>query len=358
MPLEASTKVRVLIIGFGYVAQHLISAMRDDERFEVSCGARSKKSVDVVKSVPLDVCDAESCAGALWATLPDVVVNTAAMSSPTQCEQDEALAMRTNCPTALLEACFAVVPDALFVQFSTDLVLEDGAGRRHADGGDSMSAIRAVIASSRPTNAYGRSKLAFEKALLAFPRVVLLRSSNALGPAAPFTNDGKFVQWLVGELESGNSVELYYDEIRSFVSIAQIVRGVVAAVDRFGLSYLPADNRADALAAATKPSETAFYEQEARRTYPPVWLHLNVGGPEPLSRVHVGRAIAHAAGLDHARIAAIPRPDNVVTPLDVALDSSAFASLLGVPLVPVRDALFQDFLRRGEEPDEPASPSE
>ena len=57
-----------------------------------------------------------------WATLPDVIVNCAAMSSPAACEREPAACEAVNCPVGLMECMYASVPDALFVHFSTDIV--------------------------------------------------------------------------------------------------------------------------------------------------------------------------------------------------------------------------------------------
>mmetsp|Transcript_27879 Transcript_27879/g.89910 ORF Transcript_27879/g.89910 Transcript_27879/m.89910 type:complete len:370 (+) Transcript_27879:48-1157(+) len=341
LPAVESRRVKVLVIGFGYVGQHLVSALEEDGRFDVASTTHGD----------MDVTSVESCAARLWSTLPDVLVNTAAVSSPKRCEEEPEVARRTNCPTELLEAAFAVVPDALFIQFSTDIVYGDRFGAPYADGGD--RAIEEAMERCEPENVYGSSKLAFEKRLLAWPRTIIFRCSNIIGPPTQ-SGVGKFAQWLEGELTKSSAekqqetqkktaVGLWFDEVRSFVSLTQILRGVVAAIDMFALAHVPAETeaRVEALAAAIKPSETAYYERDARKAYPPLFLHLNAGGPEALSRVHVGRLIAEAAGFDAlASITAVARPDlPYPSPLDVAMDSSNFEAILGVPLIPIRDAL-------------------
>jgi len=80
-------KLRVLVVGSGYVAQHLIAHLKDD--FDVAYSHRRQAppfAVPGVQAVYLDLADDDAVATALHETLPDVVVNCAAVSSPKQCD--------------------------------------------------------------------------------------------------------------------------------------------------------------------------------------------------------------------------------------------------------------------------------
>jgi dTDP-4-dehydrorhamnose reductase len=344
--LDTPTKLRVLIVGSGYVAQHLIAHLKDD--FEVAYSHRRRAppfEIPNVKSIYLDLEDDDSIATTLHETLPDVVVNCAAISSPAKCERDEARAMSANCPLNFLEALHACVPDVLLIHFSTDLVLPDGE-KPVSDGGVGVkSASRCIAETPVPSNVYGRSKLAFEKALAeGWDRCVIFRMSNVAGPLAPYDQQGKFAQWVSNTLRDKGTVELWRDEVRSFVAMRQVRDGVKAAIQKYGVRHEPADDHeARALeAAALSPSETARFHNRARALRPPVFLHLNLGGPAPLSRVQFGRAVASAAALDADLVRGALRPAGTA-PLSVALDSSSFVEALGVPLVPLDLALREAF---------------
>ena len=74
--LDTPTKLRVLVVGAGYVAQHLIAHLKDD--FEVAYSHRRRTApftIPNVKAVYLDLEDDDSIATTLHETLPDVVVN-------------------------------------------------------------------------------------------------------------------------------------------------------------------------------------------------------------------------------------------------------------------------------------------
>lgn len=346
-------KLRVLVTGSGYIAQHVASALAQEKtRFDVTHsyrGSTAPWSLQGVSSVQLEVRDSVSATRALWSALPDVIVHTAAIASLEECERDVELANATNCPVELLEAMFAVVPDALFIHLSTDIVLGDREPREgpYVDGGSGVELARLVIEAARPLNAYGRSKLAFEQRLLSWPRCIIFRLSNVIGPSAPMTGGGKFAQRLAARLadESQPSVELWHDEARCFVDVRQVIAAIIAAIENHAIPHEPASNaaRVEALhLAVSKPAEIAAHEREARRTYPFVFLHLNLGGPQPLSRLDLGKALCEVTSFDVAKLKSVSRSSvkqAYQAPLYVHLDSSNLQRYLGVQLIPIKEAL-------------------
>lgn len=346
-------KLRVLVTGSGYIAQHVASALAQQKSgFDVTHsyrGSTAPWSLQGVSSVHLELRDSVSATRALWSALPDVIVHTAAISSLEECERDVELANATNCPDEFLEAMFAVVPDALLIQLSSDIVLSGREPREgpYVDGGSSIELAKLAIEAARPINTYGRSKLAFEQRLLAWPRCIIFRLSNVIGPSAPMTGGGKFAQKLAARLadESQPSVELWYDEARCFVDVRQVVAAITAAIENHAIPHEPASNaaRVDVLRlAASKPAEIAAHERAARRTYPYVFLHLNLGGPQPLSRLDLGKALCEVASFDAAKLKSVSRTSAkqvYQAPLYVHLDSSNLQRYLGVKLIPIKEAL-------------------
>ncbi len=101
-----------------------------------------------------DLADPESCAAAIRAHAPGAVINAAAYTAVDRAEDEEALATRINgaAPGAMAVECARLgIP---FVSVSTDYVF-DGSGRAPWKPGDAPV----------PLGAYGRSKLAGEKAI-------------------------------------------------------------------------------------------------------------------------------------------------------------------------------------------------
>ncbi|MGH7271838.1 MAG: SDR family oxidoreductase, partial [Polyangiaceae bacterium] len=102
----------------------------------------------------LDVSDLGALRAALRESRPDAVVNATAFTDVDAAERDEATATRVNgdAVAALGEECRAL--RAGLVHFSTDFVFDGRASRPYAEK-DAAS----------PLGAYGRSKLAGERAL-------------------------------------------------------------------------------------------------------------------------------------------------------------------------------------------------
>jgi dTDP-4-dehydrorhamnose reductase len=104
----------------------------------------------------LDITDADAVAAALSAAKPDVVVNCAAWTAVDAAEEHEAAALAANGqgPATLAAACAAA--GALLVQPSTDYVFDGRASTPYPED-----------APASPASAYGRSKLAGERAVRA-----------------------------------------------------------------------------------------------------------------------------------------------------------------------------------------------
>ena len=126
----------------------------------------------VLDRAACDLSDPAGAAEAIRALRPRAVVNAAAYTAVDRAEEDEALALAVNgtAPGALARACAEMgVP---FVQISTDYVFDGGAGAPFAPD-----------APARPLGAYGRTKLAGERAVReAGGTYAILRTSWVFGP--------------------------------------------------------------------------------------------------------------------------------------------------------------------------------
>jgi dTDP-4-dehydrorhamnose reductase len=103
----------------------------------------------------LDVTDAASVTDAITRHRPDVVVNCAAWTAVDDAEASEEQALAVNAGGAASVAAGCAAAGARMVQVSTDYVFAGDAGRPYAE--DDVPA---------PRTAYGRTKLAGERAVL------------------------------------------------------------------------------------------------------------------------------------------------------------------------------------------------
>jgi dTDP-4-dehydrorhamnose reductase len=121
-------------------------------------------------SSALDITDPDAVSDTLGSVRPDVVVNAAAYTAVDRAESDEATATAVNGTAVqhLADSCDQV--GALLIHVSTDYVF-DGTKTRWYGEDDRPN----------PVSAYGRSKLAGERAALSAQRSVVLRTSWVYG---------------------------------------------------------------------------------------------------------------------------------------------------------------------------------
>jgi dTDP-4-dehydrorhamnose reductase len=110
----------------------------------------------------LDVTDAASVTDAITRHRPDVVVNCAAWTAVDDAEASEELAFAVNADGAARLAAGCAVAGARMVQVSTDYVFAGEAGRFAGDVGRPYAEDDVPA----PRTAYGRTKLAGERAVL------------------------------------------------------------------------------------------------------------------------------------------------------------------------------------------------
>ncbi|MFH1329591.1 MAG: dTDP-4-dehydrorhamnose reductase [Actinomycetota bacterium] len=114
-----------------------------------------------------DLTDADLLAEALAEMRPEGIVNCAAYTAVDRAEQEEALATRVNGAAVGVMAAYAAGRRIPLLTFSTDYVFAGDAGEPYVES-----------APTAPINAYGRSKLAGERAALeACPEALVVRTS-------------------------------------------------------------------------------------------------------------------------------------------------------------------------------------
>jgi dTDP-4-dehydrorhamnose reductase len=145
----------------------------------------------------LDVTDAAAVSGRLGEYRPDVVVNCAAWTAVDAAEENEARALRVNGAGAANLAAACARQRARLVQVSTDYVFGGDQPLGHAE--DDPPA---------PVNAYGRTKLAGERAALGLPGAgYVVRTAWLYGAHGP-----NFVRTMIGKARAGSAVQVVDDQ--------------------------------------------------------------------------------------------------------------------------------------------------
>lgn len=181
---------------------------------------------------------------------PDIVINTAALSTDKQCfdQPETARTLNTRLPAELALGCQQ--RDIRLIQFSTDQVYDGRAGnyREHDP--------------ALPVNCYGDTKRAAEQTILDnTDNAIILRLALTYGLATgkklPFSHS------LINQLANADNVKLFTDEYRSILYIPDLARLLAALCD------------------------------ESRETAAGIY---NAGGPQRINRFEFGEQICRQFG--------------------------------------------------------------
>ena len=144
----------------------------------------------------LDITDALAVADCISVHKPDVVVNCAAWTAVDAAEEHEDEALRINGYGMANLAAQCQHHGSRLVQLSTDYVFGKTEQRSHSEND-----------SPAPINAYGRTKLAGERAALGMPGGYVVRTAWLYGAHGP-----SFVRTMIGRARAGASVQVVDDQ--------------------------------------------------------------------------------------------------------------------------------------------------
>lgn len=145
-----------------------------------------------------DLCDPAGCSARIRELRPRAVINAAAYTAVDRAEAEEDLAQVVNgaAPGAMAQACAEL--DVPFLHVSTDYVF-DGTGTRPWTPQDAVN----------PVNAYGRSKLAGERAVTAAGgQAAILRTSWVFS-----AHGNNFVKTMLRLSETRDALSVVADQI-------------------------------------------------------------------------------------------------------------------------------------------------
>ncbi len=242
---------------------------------------------------PVDLADVDATALAFREAQPDVIVHAAARAGVADCHREPERAEQVNTRGSAVLAELADRAKVRLVHVSTDMVFDGERGNYRED--DAVA----------PLSIYGRTKAEAERAVLAYPRNLVVRLSLLFGPS--LVGRPAFFDQQITALREGRPITLFHDEWRTPLSLLTAARSLLT------------------LAASD------------------VGGRLHLGGPERLSRVEMGRRLAAFLHCDPAVIVSASRLNSAADeprPRDLALDSSRWRRLFpGQPWPAWDDAL-------------------
>ncbi|SAL03301.1 dTDP-4-dehydrorhamnose reductase [Caballeronia fortuita] len=249
---------------------------------------RTARSRADAASVKLDLLDHDAVRGFLRELAPDAIVVAAAERRPDVCENDPALARALNVDALSVIASEARALGAWVLSISTDYVF-DGTSPPYSPGD-----------APAPLNAYGKSKVDGERALLASdPSSCVLRLPLLYGPFSEWNESAvtSLTPAIVKSADPANppaSMDAWATRYPTFTpDVAVVIRGML-------------EHRAKG---ATISGITQW------------------SGDEPMTKFDIAQGIARALKVDAKLVAQLTPTDATPRPRDCHLDSGRLEAL-------------------------------
>jgi len=236
------------------------------------------------ETVPLDLADSDGLGAFIRDRQPQYIVHTAAVTSVMVAYEHPGLARNINVDATVLIAAAAADINARVVFTSTDLVF-DGTAAPHQE-----------TSPPKPTSIYGKTKVEAEEQLAIYADTAVVRLPLMVG--LPAVDRPTTFRHQLQALQQQQPLKLFQDEFRSPIALNDAARACmdIARSDFSGI--------------------------------------IHAGGPQRLSRLEIGLALARALNIAPDKIVPtcqidvhFPEP----RPMDVSLDSSLFEKTFGRP---------------------------
>lgn len=216
--------MRILITGItGFVGRNLADYFSTHSNHTVAGTARALQKPEVLpKDIlyhPLELTHAEAVLQTITSFQPDLVIHSAAMSKPNDCEVQQELCYNVNvwATKHVVDACKAIRCNLIFM--STDFVFGDDGPYTETDA-------------YAPVNYYGQSKVFAEQLVKdssihwAIVRTVLVYGKQLSGLSPTFP------QWVKGQLEKGSVIKVFTDQYRTATYVLDLVQGIDAIIQQ------------------------------------------------------------------------------------------------------------------------------
>lgn len=214
--------MRILITGVsGFVGRHLANRLLQQNDVVVAGTGRAlirpTHLPAQVQYLPLDLLNPRDVLDVLVNFQPHIVIHSAAMSKPNDCEEQQTLCYAVNVQATqhVVDAC--KVCNCRLLLMSTDFVFGDDGPFAEDDAYNAL-------------NYYGQSKVLAEVLVKnSGLRWSIVRTVLVYGPQLPGLQP-TFPQWVRGNLQEGKTILVFTDQYRTPTYVADLVEGIVAIV--------------------------------------------------------------------------------------------------------------------------------
>ena len=199
--------MKVLVTGSnGLLGQKLVKLLLESGENVIASGLNHNRINYLSQRfdyVELDITDSVQVDTVLKNNLPDIVINTAAMTNVDQCEDEQAACVKLNVDAVenLVHACEKI--DAFFIHLSTDFIFDGEAGPYREED------------TANPISFYGQSKLDAEKFVKnSRCRWAIIRTVLVFG-ITPGMSRSNIILWVKESLENGKQLKIVDDQWRT-----------------------------------------------------------------------------------------------------------------------------------------------
>lgn len=211
--------LKILITGGnGFLGQHL-SLFLKNKNFDVVAAGRNGSRLPISLNIPfysIDFVQLEEVKKMLHILQPNVIVHTAAISKPDDCEKNKEECLLQNVKiTELLVKNFEKLDlgNKHFIFTSTDFVFGEGGPHSEED-------------LPAPLNFYGESKLLAEQVVKKFSQInTIVRPVFIYGQVWEGLRPS-FLHWVKSNLEQGKRIKVVNDQLRTPTYVEDICEGI------------------------------------------------------------------------------------------------------------------------------------
>ena len=222
--------MKLLITGInGFLGRHLTNYLAGKGFSVIATGRNNVKGevLNSVKFISADLLNTQQSFEMVNELQPYVIIHTAAMSKPDECEQQKELCLQTNLEATKTLANAAKQVNAKFIFISTDFVL--GEGDSHTE-----------TSTPNPLNFYAQSKLMAETYIqqhldnFSIIRPVLIYGKHIEGIR------NTFIDWVQQSLQAGKQIKVVNDQFRTPTFVDDICFGIerIINLDKTGIYHL------------------------------------------------------------------------------------------------------------------------
>ena len=267
-------KKKILITGSnGLLGQKLIKHLVNSKEFDflaTSSGVNRVTTYSGFKYQSLDITNEIEVKSIINSYLPDIVINTAAMTNVDACEsaKEECWKLNVDAVSYLLSGCEKI--GAQLIHLSTDFVFDGEDGPYKEDD------------KPNPLSYYGQSKLAAEELLInsSYTNWSIARTIIVFGQGDNLSRSN-IVLWAKSALEKGDPLTIVDDQYRSPTFADDLAKGclLIAAKNAKGIYHLSGKDYMSILELVNRVAE--FYNLDASIVSPIKSLSLNQAAKRP-----------------------------------------------------------------------------